>query len=1076
MSDIGPVKALTIGSDAVHLARRPPPIAPTGYYDWQVSNDPASYRHGHSQVTNLVNRAQTLIAKGVFRPDQRHIDAFRDVQENPSSIDDRKGTFPMALGVLARLDPHSDLTRRMNDFVIDKLYNTVDHPPASYLGPVHSFRQADGGGNNLHTPDLGRGGTPYARSVQGKEGLPATSLPDPGLIFDTILRKNGHQNHPGRMSSLIFAFASIMTHSLFRTDQKDLHINNASSYLDLSPLYGDNQEAQDKVRNKALGRGLLHPDVFSENRLMFLPAATSVLLVLFSRNHNYIAEKILKINERQLWSDPPPDDAGKRALQDEQIFQTAKLINCGHFMGTIMGNYVAGFIGAGEGVNWNMNAFDPIDTKDRVVERGLGNHISVEFNILYRWHATMSEADEKWTEDVFNQVFSGKPFDQLTTKDIATIAEYFSDIPTNPIERTFFGLKRGPDGKFSDDDLAHILHTATENPAGSFGGHGTPGVLHLVEIMGIQQARQWGVCTMNEFREFLGLRRFETFEEWNPDPEIASAARRIYGHINNLELYTGLQAESTMPLMIGSRFACGYTMTHGVLGDAIALVHGDRFFTTDFSSTHLTTWGFHDCQRDMNNGAMGGQIPRLLHHHLPRHFPWNSVHSLFPLYMPQHMKASLMRQGLDTKYTFDRPMSIPVPKVLNTVIGIKTVFGDPLRFKAMYKDRGQGSISMFYDQHATDTEMVLQALFSDKQSSGDHAAWFAASLKAKIHERSWRYPNVPGKHVDIVRDVINIVSVHFAADKLTGVRLKTTTNPSGFYTENELYDMLTIIFTYAYFTPPVQYMSLKLSTETLSVGLITKSLIEISPSLSPSFLSSLAVRVSSLIWPPRHKPCYPFLNRLVATGRPLDEMLDDVLGITTGASVGIAHAAVNVIDFYFDEARRKEKEHIIELVNQHDSQSIGLLHGYIREAMRLKPPLPGLWREALVNADVPQGPGLPALHIKAGDRIWGSFRNAHLNPLDFPDPLTVDLHRPLLSYHLIGTGVKNDLWMMYSQQTLTEVVKAVFKLKNVRRAAGNAGKLTGFTEIIHDTERDFHIQRNGTATPWPGSMHIVYDE
>jgi linoleate 10R-lipoxygenase len=40
----------------------------------------------------------------------------------------------------------------------------------------------------------------------------------------------------------------------------------------------------------------------------------------------YIAEKLLKINERGIWSDPPPTDASQRALQDEHIFQTAKLI------------------------------------------------------------------------------------------------------------------------------------------------------------------------------------------------------------------------------------------------------------------------------------------------------------------------------------------------------------------------------------------------------------------------------------------------------------------------------------------------------------------------------------------------------------------------------------------------------------------------------------------------------------------------------------------------------------------------------------------------------------------------------
>jgi len=94
------------------------------------------------------------------------------------------------------------------------------------------------------------------------------------------------KEHPGKNSSLTFAFASLVTHSLFRTDQADWTKNNTSSYLDLSPLYGNNQTQQDQVRNKSLGRGLLYPDTFSEERLSFFPPAASALLCLFNRNHN----------------------------------------------------------------------------------------------------------------------------------------------------------------------------------------------------------------------------------------------------------------------------------------------------------------------------------------------------------------------------------------------------------------------------------------------------------------------------------------------------------------------------------------------------------------------------------------------------------------------------------------------------------------------------------------------------------------------------------------------------------------------------------------------------------------------
>jgi hypothetical protein len=57
--------------------------------------------------------------------------------------------------------------------------------------------------------------------------------------------------------------------------------------------------------------------------------------------------------------------------------------------------------------------------------------------------------------------------------------------------------------------------------------------------------------------------------------------------------------------------------------------------------------------------------------------------------------------------------------------------------------------------------------------------------------------------------------------------------------------------------------------------------------------------------------------------------------------------------------------------------------------------------------------------------------------------------------------------------SITEIVKAVFKLKNVRRAPGNAGRQHRFTEIVNETETDYYIQRDGTVGAWPTSMHIV---
>ncbi|KAF4623505.1 hypothetical protein D9613_002388 [Agrocybe pediades] len=1097
MAGINVVQALSLGADAVKLSARDPPTAPTGYYDWEVSSDPESKRKGRSIISNVVSAQKEFIDKGGLPPvDANLIKALADGALHAGAIDDRQGLFGKAFGILARLDPSLPVAKTLNDKVIETLYDTNPHPIASLVGDDYQFRKADGSNNNVEMPDIGKAGMPYARSVQGKSGLPRSSLPDPGLVFDSLLKRDGAQEHGGGMSSLIFAYAAIVTHSLFRTNpNKDkVHLNMTSSYLDLSPLYGENQEKQDKVRDKegGRGRGLLYPDVFSEERLRFLVPATSALLVLFNRNHNYIAEKILKINERKRWTDPPPTEPAARARQDEEIFQTAKLINCGHFMSSILGDYVAGFLGSSEGLNWNMNPFDIINNKDTKVDRGRGNHVSVEFSVLYRWHATTAEADVPWVNDQISQLFKGKPFDQLSMSDLPAVLGAFQAVDPDPRKRTFDGLQRGKDGKFSDDDLARILQRATTNPASAFRGRGTPPALRLVEIMGMEQARAWGLCTMNEFRKYLGLKQFTSFEEWNPDKKIANAARQLYGHIDNMELYPGLQAESTMPVETGSQFACGYTITRAVLGDAISLIRGDRFYTSDFTPANLTTWGYYDCQRDMNNGGMGGEIPKLLMRHLPRHYPWNSVYSLYPFFTPAHMKKSLTKQGIQDKYTFDLPIPQPVPKILNTLTGIRNVFNDSTKFNVIYEKFGYGSILMFDDigQHDKDRQMIMHAIFPDKASVTEWANYFAKMVSNKIKESSFSYDGVPGKYVDIVKGVLYPAVAHVSAERITGIPLKTKENPNGIYTELEMFDMLAVLFTNTFLVFDKSEVRFAMHEASIQAGtaiatIAAKKLIETAPQLAVGDLigdqiaaiKGLASGISSFLHP-NAPPKYAdsLFGRLGATGRPVDELIGNLMGIAVGASVNHGHATVNVVDFYLDPERQAEKDEIIKLVKKGDAKSDALLLGYVNEAMRLRPQFDGLWRLSTVDAVIDQGPNKKPLEIKKGDLLRASFRNAHLDRTDFPNPTKVNPERTALPFpHINGTGFHTCPGVEYAQKAIVEALKVIFSLKNIRRAPGDAGTLKRFEEIVHETPLDNFIQRNGTVSPWPSSMFLVYD-
>ena len=50
--------------------------------------------------------------------------------------------------------------------------------------------------------------------------------------------------------------------------------------------------------------------------------------------------------------------------------------------------------------------------------RGEGNVVSIEFNLMYRWHATLSEPDSEWITKEFQAMFPGEDLGKLTPKDL----------------------------------------------------------------------------------------------------------------------------------------------------------------------------------------------------------------------------------------------------------------------------------------------------------------------------------------------------------------------------------------------------------------------------------------------------------------------------------------------------------------------------------------------------------------------------------------------------------------------------------------------------------------------------------
>ncbi len=100
--------------------------------------------------------------------------------------------------------------------------------------------------------------------------------------------------------------------------------------------------------------------------------------------------------------------------------------------------------------------------------------------------------------------------------------------------------------------------------------------------------------------------------------------------------------------------------------------------------------------------------------------------------------------------------------------------------------------------------------------------------------------------------------------------------------------------------------------------------------------------------------------------------------------------------------------------------------------------------------------------------------SAARDPTHFPEPETVNPRRPLEKYIHYGAGPHTCLGRDVSQVALTEMFRALFRRKNVRRAAGPKGELKkvprpgGFFAYLRE---DW-----GSIWPFPVSMKIAWDE
>ncbi|KAG6879814.1 hypothetical protein C0992_011365 [Termitomyces sp. T32_za158] len=964
-------------------------------------------------------------------------------------IDDRKLLLEDVLVLMSRL-PSDAFSEKVQQYVISLLYNDLPHPPSGYaaefnastlsiaaspatrdgLPVTYAYRSADGSNYNPLAPSLGKARSPYARSVAPTHVLPNHVLPDPGLVFDQILRRREYVPHPGGISSLFFAFADLVIHSIFNTDNRNPTQNNSSSYLDLSILYGNSDSEIDQVRRKD-GTGKLWDDVFSDARLLLMPPSACALLVLFNRNHNYIAEKLLDINENGTYAWPPRTEEDLR-IQDDEIFQRTRLINCGYFMNVILGDYVGAILGlVVDGTGWRLDPLmDMRESDHSVSQRGKGNVVSIEFNLMYRWHATLSEQDAIWTEQEFKRSFRGRDPTQITATDFIRTAHQALIPEPDVRKRTFGGLQRQPDGRFKDDDLAQIIQNATEWRAAAYSS-GCPEALRIIEILGIEQSRTWGTCSLNEFRKFLGLRRellpsaiqsllteallaYSTFSEWNPDPRIHKAAEALYSDIDNLELHVGLQAEECKKPGPGAGLCPGYTISRAILSDAVALTRGDPYLTTEFNTRNCTQWGYKDVQYDKSDGSYGGMLTKLLFRTLPKNYPVGSAYAHFPFLVPDYIREMNPAIGQNPKYIWERPSVRSSETVnVNTYAGVKQVLNDQ-SFLSKYNDR-LFSIRPEELKDASKPALNHGRLRVERLiTSHPHLilAWgeyFQNETQDLIRDKSTK--NFDNSNlVDIVRDVINLLPVHWIGEKILGLPLKTQSNPRGAIYERNAYKDFAALGRYVFSNvDPGDDWHLRLDSEAAFQELLRYAEGRLDRINHPISISAINQRAIDYVVEST-EDSVRFATQVIAEfeePKPTNaELAEHIVAALVPTAAYFSQAIAHVVDFYLADEMKKERAEIVQLSN--DKENMSQIMTYVYEALRLNPP-----------------------HIAVTDE---------------------------------------------QIKTAPIIVGTVLGLKNIRRTTGNGGRLPQFKEECNGITRQLYIDDEGKVTPFPPSLKVNFDD
>jgi len=201
----------------------------------------------------------------------------------------------------------------------------------------------------------------------------------------------------------------------------------------------------------------------------------------------------------------------------------------------------------------------------------------------------------------------------------------------------------------------------------------------------------------------------------------------------------------------------------------------------------------------------GAVLYKLFFRAFPNHFKNNSVYAHFPFVIPSENLVILKSLGRADRYSWDKPARIPELIVVKSHAATKKILEDKANWKVTW---GEGIVFLTSQPNkinaadfclsgdnppnAVSRKLVTKGLYPDKWQL-EVKKFYEETTTKLLKAYSYKVPGTNAYQVDIVRDVANLVNARFAAS-LFSLPIKSEEHPKGIYTEQELYQVLSIVF------------------------------------------------------------------------------------------------------------------------------------------------------------------------------------------------------------------------------------------------------------------------------------------